>query len=344
MFSLRIAKQPPLENRFPQEGTLEEKLRFCLNYAILAPSGHNTQPWLFKIKSDRLRVYADRTRGLPVVDPEDRALTISCGAALFHLRVAINYFGYAAEVETFPETGNSDLLAIIHLGDLTEPTSEMSSLFHAIPQRRTNRKPFENRAIPVPAQLMLKEAAESEGSSLNIVNGEDTKNHIAELVAAGDRIQAADTHFRRELAAWLHANRSRSRDGIPGYSFGFGDMISYAGPLMIRTFDWGKGQAAKDRQLAQGSPALAVLETDADTPMAWLSAGQALARVLLTATTERISASFLNQPIEVNELRPSLGELISSKGFPQVLLRFGYGPGVLPTPRRRVEDVEIVEN
>src|SRR5215203_4841061 len=96
---------------FPMSGEAQEKLRFLLNYAVLAPSGHNTQPWLFRLSGDEVELYADRTRGLPVVDPEDRALNISCGAALLYLRIAIRHFGYAGKVETFPSPDETDLLA-----------------------------------------------------------------------------------------------------------------------------------------------------------------------------------------------------------------------------------------
>ena len=66
------------EDKFPREGSYVYKLTFLLKYAILAPSSHNTQPWLFKIVDNNvIEVYADRTRALPVVDPEDRALTLS---------------------------------------------------------------------------------------------------------------------------------------------------------------------------------------------------------------------------------------------------------------------------
>jgi Putative TM nitroreductase len=80
------------EATFPATGQSAEKLRFLVQYAILAPSSHNTQPWLFKIRGDVLELYADRTRALPIVDPANRALTISCGAALFHLRIALRHF------------------------------------------------------------------------------------------------------------------------------------------------------------------------------------------------------------------------------------------------------------
>ena len=117
--------------------------------------------------------------------------------------------------------------------------------------------------------------------------------------------------------------------------------MSAAGPLVVRTFDMGNGQAAKDRQLAEGSPVLAILGTEDDTPTDWLAAGQALAGVLLRAQAEGVAASFLNQPIEVPELRPQLRDAIGRSGFPQLLLRMGYGPEVKPTPRRTVEEVLI---
>ena len=66
-----------------------EKIKFLLRYAILAPSTHNTQPWLFHIRGDDVELYADRTRVLRAMDPDDRQLIMSCGAALFHLRVAM---------------------------------------------------------------------------------------------------------------------------------------------------------------------------------------------------------------------------------------------------------------
>jgi hypothetical protein len=96
------------ESQFPKDGTKTKQLKFLLNYAILAPSSHNTQPWLFKITGDNtVELYADRTRALALVDPTDRALTISCGAALSHLQIAIRHFGYAYKVEPFPDSNNN---------------------------------------------------------------------------------------------------------------------------------------------------------------------------------------------------------------------------------------------
>lgn len=65
-----------------------------------------------------------------------------------------------------------------------------------------------------------------------------------------------------------------------------------------------------------------------------------LSRMLLTAQTVNVWSSFLNQPIEVPELRPKVQELMKEeKGYPQIILRMGYGEDVKPTPRRPIDEV-----
>jgi len=327
------------ERIFPKKGKSSDKLRYLLNYAVLAPSGHNSQPWLFKIVGDDVELYADRTRALAVCDPEDRELVMACGAALLNLRVALRHFGYEGEVKTFPDKNEPDLLARVGFGEKRKPAAEDDLLFRAIRQRHTNRMPFEPREIPEKALSELKAAASKEDAWLHFVLGESDRNKVADLVAEGDRIQMANSSFRRELAAWMHRNRDVSHDGMPGYALGLGGLTSNLAPIIVRTFDFGKGQAAKDRQLAAGSPVLALLGTDTNAPESWLSAGQALERVLLRGRAEAICASFLNQPIEVPELLPRLREALGVKGFPQLLLRLGYGPEVKPTPRKTAGEV-----
>jgi hypothetical protein len=325
---------------YPAQGNAAEQLRFMLTYAVLAPSGHNTQPWLFRVSDDSVEIYADRTRALPVVDPDDRELVMSCGTALFNLRLTLRHFGYADHVELLPDPDNPDLLARIRRSTGSPATDDEQPLFAAIPVRRTNRQPFAERAVPTAVLTDLQQAAATEGAWLQIVADNDTRNALADLIAEGDRIQGNDPQFRRELAAWIHPNRTRSRDGMPGYAHGMGDLISNVMPFVIRTFDWGKGIAARDRQLATGSPVLAVLGTDTNTLADWLACGQALERLLLLAHTRDIWASYLNQPVEVVALRPRLQALLDRPGFPQVVLRMGYGPEVAqPTPRRPVDEV-----
>lgn len=326
-------------DEFPITGTTQDKLRAAVRYAVRAPSSHNSQPWRFQLVGDLLELRADRSRALPVVDPDDRELIISCGAALFQLCLALRHFGSAPHLERLPDAADPDLLARVRVSGPWERTAEDVALFQAIPRRRTNRQPFEPRLLPAALGTALESAAQAEGAWLHVFRTPEARSAIAGLVSEGDRIQMADKRFRRELAAWLRPNWTGARDGMPGYALGLGDVMAAAGPLIVRTFDVGRGRAAHDEELAEGSPLMALLGTPQDTPQHWLAAGEALAHLLLRAQVDGVSASYLNQPIEVLELRPRLQLVAGRPGYPQMLLRLGVGREAAETPRRPVSDV-----
>jgi hypothetical protein len=324
---------------FPITGTPSEKLAAAVAFAVRAPSNRHSQPWLFRIAGDTLELRADRARALPVVDPNDRELVISCGAALFYVGVVLRHFGTMPRIERLPDRSDPDLLARVYLGGSRERTVEDEVLFHAIPGRRTYRRQFADRCLPEGLGSALEVAARSECAWLHVFRTADARNGVADLVAEADRFQMSMKPFRLELASWLRSNRSTRRDGMPKYALGLGSFTAAWGPAVLRMFDTGRGQAAHDRQLVADAPMLALLGTAGDTPYLWLVAGEAVARVLLRAQVSDITASFLNQPIEVPELRRRLQTLSGRVGFPQLLLRFGYGQPVRATPRRPAAEV-----
>lgn len=108
---------------------------------------------------------------------------------------------------------------------------------------------------------------------------------------------------------------------------------------MVRLFNMGGGVGSKDQRLADTSPLLAGLGTESDTVHDWLTAGQALQRVLLVACWHGLQASYLNQPIQVAALRPKLQGVVGV-GFPQILMRLGYPVEASPAvPRWSLEEV-----
>jgi len=324
------------EADFPIAGSPEDKLRFLVRYAILAPSNRNTQPWMWKISDETIELYADRMRALPHLDPEDRELVISCGAALQHLRIAIGHFGYDAELTVMPDPANTDLLARMVLGkELPAPNNE-DELFEALTQRHTNRRLFLEREISLARLSQLQVEAVRENATLLIVDNPEARRAIIDLIARGDDIQSKDAQFLQEIMQWIRPIHDAKEDGIPEAALGADGVFSGSDGAVAES------QADKDRLLAWSAPCFAVLETEGDTPKDWLAAGQALARVLLCASSYGIQASFFSSPLQVVELWPQLHRILGCNRMPQVLFRLGYpSHEASATPRRPVGDVVL---
>ncbi|HEY9200710.1 MAG TPA: nitroreductase [Gammaproteobacteria bacterium] len=315
------------------------RIRSLLGYAILAPSSHNTQPWRFRINGNAVSLYADRSRALPVNDPHDRELSISCGCALMNLRVAAAHEGLGTSCEIAPDETDKDLLARVSFNLIDTSTPPGAELFDAIEDRRTCRKRFEPDDVPEPLLNALAAAAAQEACWLEVIESEENRHACAALVAEGDSMQWSNPDWRQELASWMHTGRDGDGLTVPG-------VVAPIAQAVVRTFDMGNGVAAKDRQLADESPLLAVLGTSGDTLADWLAAGQALQKVLLTAQSRGLQASYLNQPIQLEALRPRLQNLMAQPGFPQILLRLGFASDEIEaTPRRLLDEVvdEVID-
>ncbi len=326
------------ETAFPHGAPPAEVFRFLLQYAVLAPSSHNTQPWRFRLGGDRLELHADPTRALPVADPQRRELVISCGAALFHLRLALRHFHYAGDVECLPDPYQPGLLARIGLGRREAGPAD-DRLFRAIQHRHTHRGAFDSEIVFESVTDTIQSAARQEGAWFQPITTPEARHAVAHLVAEADLILLGNKQYRAELANWIRPNLSAEADGIPGYALGLNDITASLAPLWLRFHDTSVPTSHRDAELVRQAPLLGVLGTPNDTLADWLAAGQALAHVLLQARVHGVHAGFHNQPVEVPAFRTRLAGVLHRPGLPQVLLRFGHAPEGRPTPRRAVSDV-----
>lgn len=320
-------------------------LRRAAARARLAPSIHNSQPWLLELGGDSLELRLDPERRLPHVDPDGRQALISCGCALFNARVSLASDDAGDAVVTrFPDGVDSPLLARLEFVPRAGEDSfsrvarlAIAELDFAIAVRRTNRNPFENLAVPERFIDRLAAAAAAEGTVLFSVRRPHHREAVGRLTRRADAEQYADPAYRAELRAWITEDPER-QDGVHVRSVPRVDGHS-RDEVPLRDFDMHGNGGLPARTDSTGRQTMLLLGTDADSRRAWLRAGEALERVLLTAALAGYESSPVMQALEVTTTRAELRRELGVSFHPQFLVRVGRAAPVPPTARRALDDV-----
>ncbi|MFJ9898285.1 Acg family FMN-binding oxidoreductase [Streptomyces sp. NPDC091280] len=312
--------------------------------ATAAPSLHNAQPWRFRCltRTRTLELRADLDRAMPRTDPDNRGLHVGCGAALFNLRVAVAAAGRHADVQLLPVPADRLLLATVRIIDTDRPDRELARCYPAIDRRHTSRHPFEDRAVPPDVRDALRAAAAREGAQLVFPDGwhvEALLDHIRDVEGRDslDPVSSEDVHRWTRVGA---EDTGTAVDGVPARAFG---PAGRGGRAPVRDFAGRRAVPGRPTAVFEATPNLALLGTVHDRPADWLRAGQAMERVLLLAVRNGLATSLTSHSLEQPDLRELARDPASDMGFVHMILRLGYGPSGVVSPRRPVEQVlEIV--
>ncbi|MET8132419.1 hypothetical protein ABZV24_10715 [Streptomyces sp. NPDC005251] len=305
--------------------------------AVAAPSIHNTQPWRFGLDADTglIQVRLDRRRPLPRADPRLRAQHLSVGAAVLNLRVAAEHLGWDPVVRLCPVPDDPDLLATVRLArPVADAELPLRELYEQIERRHTSRMPFTGRPVPEPIAFEMMSSARAEGAHLEVPDIIGTRR-LLRLTQAAEARNAADPARADEERTWITAPGSDASYGIPITALGARDV---SGRMPVRDFTGGSSVPRLPALRFERHAQVALLWTSYDWREDWLRAGQALERVLLTATRRGVRTSVLHQAMEWPDLRAAMAGAKRRCG-PQVLIRFGYGTDGGRTPRACADPV-----
>jgi hypothetical protein len=316
----------------------DDDVAVVLDCAAMAPSVHNTQPWRFQVDGDVIEVCADRARQLAYLDPTGRQLHVSCGAAIEFGFLTARSIGRDCTVDVLPDPDDPDLLAVLRLGESRPPTPSETQLAEAIAIRYTDRGPYSDRAVP-PALIddIRRRAAVLDVWSRVIDDPVDRQSLISVLYDA-ERAEAADPDYAAELAHWT-GESSDGEVGIPADALVSRWPRDRVPQVPLRDFA-GHGEHPSASGRGDAPPPtverdlLLMLGTGSDEPSAWLSAGRTLGSALLRAAAAGVSAQPLGPAIDLPPARARLRHELGLVGYPQFVLRMGYGMD-RPRTRRR---------
>ncbi|MBC6461767.1 hypothetical protein HKK72_28410 [Actinomadura sp. HBU206391] len=322
----------------------DNDVRQVIEAAGWAPSVHNTQPWWFGPRGSRISLHADVERRLEVADPDGREMVISCGAALFTVRIAVRKLGYEPVVHLLPDPDRPGLIADVSLGRPEPAIEDVERLFAQVRRRRTHRGAFRSETLPASLLPKLRVEATLEGATLRVAVDTHTRTALAALTEAAEHVQRLNPRHVSEAARWAPVPGSSRRDGIHEGAYRREPERTepyFPGRDFARGHGWGT-----ERQASAGDPdenmtgLVAIVTTAGDDRADWLRAGQALQRILLRACAEEdVSAAFHTQALEVPELREFIRTRFCAGEHPQMLLRLGVADSGLTSVRRPPEDV-----
>jgi hypothetical protein len=314
-----------------------EALGELVRFATLAANSHNTQAWRFAIGDATIAILPDFTRRTPVVDPDDHHLFASMGAATENIVEAAPILGLSANAR-FDADGEGRIVVDLHAGGTTT-----TPLAAAIPKRQCTRNLYDSRPVLDPDLRTLTAAGSRDRVELILMTERPAIDALAALIIDGNTRQMGDPTYIDELKRWLrfsYVDALSSGDGLFSAASGNPALPALVGRAL---FDMvATAQSENKKYLAQiaSSAGLAVFVSERSDKAHWVAAGRAYQRFALQATALGIRHAFLNQAVEVPEVRRRLADHLSlGERRPDLIVRFGYGTEMPWSLRRPVADV-----
>ncbi len=327
---------------FEKLETEVEKVKFLINFAVLAPSSHNSQPWEFKIKNENtISVFINPARRLPQSDVNNRQLYISLGCAITNILVAADYYGYSSEVHLLPESTESELVAEINFKKKSARRVSDHLIF-SIAQRTNNRNKYEMR---LPPSEFLREITQLETADIEIkiVSDQREKDELADAVLTAGEIAMEDKKFRQELSGYVKSNITKEKTGMPGFGLGIPTPPSLLASLMVRFLNMNRLTRKKDEKLLKiHTPLFVVICTKNDNPLNWLKAGEIYQRIALIATRQKLQTAVWAAAIQIGSYYQVLQKILNTTLRPQVFFRLGYTNRV-PAHSPRITAQEVTK-
>lgn len=309
-----------------------------LEYARLAPSVHNAQPWRYVIKDDSVSIAVEPSRMLDAGDPTGRESWISFGICLEALLQAATGLGLVAVI-TYQQTEKlHDTIATVTLSSGDKKHPELLNLLQSRHTYREKMKPatIANELI----EACRQNTADLKDVEIGVLTDKAAIKKVGGLTYKAMGLALGDPAFRDELYHYVHYNWSSSKTGLHGYAMGEGLLGSAFGKLSVK-LGLGLGMKAKhDQKRIEDASALFFVTTKGDVPKYWFEAGRAYLRVALQITKRGLAQGTLAAPVEAASFHEDIERMLGTKNRIQSMIRVG---GATHTPRRTSPRLDVSE-
>lgn len=318
---------------FPRDGSDEDRLRFVVRYALLAPSTRNTQPWRFHVEDGTVDVFLDLSCWQRIADADQREMHISIGCALENLTIAAAHFGYRTAVDCIASCQHPTQVARIRfMAHEVPPPAVGDPRFDALVRRHTNHGVYDGRPLTPEDRDAMMGVTVDPGLRVDWLEDEVRRHALDALVMQADALLFARPEYRKELGELIGSG-----------AFGTPWLLATIGRFAVSHLLSASRMADSDHRAVMSAPVLGVISAHANTREAQIRVGQVLERLYLEATVRGLSLQPVSQVLQTAETRVALEALLPEPAWhPLQPFRIGYAREPRThTPRRSLEDVLI---
>lgn len=272
---------------------MDEGIKKILQAGIRAPSGENSQPWLFKIADNQVDVFNNPQRDTSVYNYNQRSHFVSHGCLIENMTITAQALGYAARCDLFPEGIRSNLISRFYF--TADHAQDETILFPYIEKRCTNRKPYKQTPLlPEHREEIIKSGMGIDGVTMKLTEYPDAMARLAGVGSLNEKIVFENRELHRFL--FEHLTWTKDQDNKnPGFYIGTLELPPPARFLFKFFQSWtvvsglnkiGFSEFIKkgNQDIYQRSSAMGVLMTAGKSDMDYIRIGRALQRVWLMAT------------------------------------------------------------
>jgi hypothetical protein len=302
--------------------------REILHLASLAPSGHNTQPWLIKyIEPYHWIIGNDKRKWLPAVDPNQRETILSIGAFIQNLEFAASNAGYLCLFNLLAGSNQDENMLEVRL---QKSASAIRYNINKIRNRRTVRSGYLNDALKKEdANYLL----ENENDFIHFIpNGSKGHHWLNEQTIEANRLQAYRDAAQKELSEWIRFSSSEAKkhcdglttagmelDGIPGWMLR--NFYKQKNALTGKFREQGLDKVKK--QVSQSAGWL-MITSKGNSVETLLETGKRFQRIFLKVRDRNIALHPMTQILEEAETKKQVNAAIGIGNEIQFILRLGY--------------------
>lgn len=302
--------------------------REILFLASLAPSGHNTQPWVVKyIEPFHWKIGSDKGRWLPGVDPTQRETILSIGTFLQNLEYAASYFGYGCQFDTLATSNqDEDIIEV----KLSKNGNAAKYNIEKIKERRTVRSNYSKEVLKKEDLTYLI----NEDANFIHYMPNTSKEHqwLNEQTIEANRMQSYRDIAQKELADWIRFSSKDAARHLDGLTLAGMEIEGIPG-WYLRNF-YGRKDVMKKSfreqsidkvaaQVAQSAGWLLITSKD-NSVTTLLETGKRMQRLFLKVRDRRIAIHPMTQIIEEASTNQILNQSMGIDDPVQFILRTGY--------------------